>query len=192
MRKSTDIKNVASHHELVISDTCKLHANETFICLFPPNQIRDIFVTLMVNTHIRMSFRRVEGLIGLYLSHSVSKWNRKPMEFNLSIYDCILFRNTVRNLITTTVTLMESHSCCGLWKNYFRIYYGSFLLIIYKGHQRSTRHLFFCTEQIYIWRIPSCFYSFFFFFFVDLTTNSNRARLLGEFALWWLLWVTFV
>lgn len=73
MHKSTDIKIFASHHELVISDTCKLHANEAFICLFPPNQISNIFVALKVNTNIRMSFRRADRLAVLYLSHSVSK-----------------------------------------------------------------------------------------------------------------------
>lgn len=73
MHKSTDIKTFASHHELVISDTCKLHANEAFICLLPLKQIRNIFFALMGNSNIRMSFRRVDLLVVLYLSHSVSK-----------------------------------------------------------------------------------------------------------------------
>lgn len=175
MHKSTDIKTFASHHELVISDTCKLHANEAFICLLPLNQIRNIFVALMGNSNIKMSFRRVDLLVVLYLSHSVSKWcywNRKHLKWN-----------------------GEPQLLWALKKKiYFRIYNGSSLLIIYKGHQRSTRPLFFCTKQIYLWHIPSRFYSICFFFFLlcGLRTNSNRARLLGEFALWWLLRVTFV
>lgn len=126
---------------------------------------------LMVKKNISMSCRRVDRLVGFCLSHWVSKWcywNGKHQELNLSIYDWILFRNAVRNLITTTVTLRESHSCCGLWKR--RSNSGSVMkaAFIYKGHQRSTWPLFFWAEQIYSWRIPSCFYDIFFlFFFVD-------------------------
>lgn len=68
----------------------------------------------MVNTNIRMGFRKVDRLVVLYLSHSLSKsyhWNRKHLDLNSNFYNCILFSNAVRNLIVITVTLMESHSC---------------------------------------------------------------------------------
>lgn len=48
MNKSTDIQNSASHHELVISGTCKVHAEEPFILIFSPNQIRTLVVALIV------------------------------------------------------------------------------------------------------------------------------------------------
>lgn len=39
MNKSTDIQNLGTHHELVISGTCKVHAEEPYLHIFTkPNQ----------------------------------------------------------------------------------------------------------------------------------------------------------
>lgn len=50
MNKYTDIQNSASHHELVISGTCKVHAEEPFIFIFSPNQIRTLLVALIAKS----------------------------------------------------------------------------------------------------------------------------------------------
>lgn len=77
---------------------------------------------------------------------------------------------------------MESHCCCGLWENkiYFSIYYGSFLLIIYKGHQRSTLPLLFCTAQIYPFIFLQHLSSFSFFSSLWIEDQFQAGKVAGR------------